>query len=81
MPEAIKSTGMDFVISQISINEEDVSIAYFVPGNDTAKNVLEAAFGDSTDYDGTSFIMTPSVSRKTVVVPAITEVLNSYPKE
>jgi manganese-dependent inorganic pyrophosphatase len=81
MPAAVRSTGMDFVISQISINEGDVSIAYFVPANDMAKDVLEAAFGDTTVFDGTSFIMTPSVSRKSVVVPAITDVLNSYPKE
>ncbi len=81
MPEAIKSTGMDFVISQISINEGGVSIAYFVPGNDAAKDVLEAAFGDSTEYDGISFIMTPSVSRKSVVVPAITDVLNAHTEE
>ena len=75
MSDAVESTGMDFVISQISINEGDVSIAYFVPSNDMAKAVLEAAFGDATEFDGTSFIMTPSVSRKSVVVPAITDVL------
>ena len=63
------------MIGSIFINEGDVSIAYFVPSNDMAKAVLEAAFGDATEFDGTSFIMTPSVSRKSVVVPAITDVL------
>ena len=51
------------------------------PDGFTVEDVLETAFGDTAEFDGTCFIMTPVVSRKGVVVPAITDVLNSYPKE
>jgi len=43
--------------------------------------VLETAFGDSAVYDGTSYRLEPGISRRQVLVPAITEVLESYPKE
>lgn len=81
MPRALASTGMDMLFAEISINEGDVSLTCIVPSDDAAKEILEAAFGDRAEYDGTSFVMTPSVSRKVVVVPAITDVLNAHPKE
>jgi hypothetical protein len=43
--------------------------------------VIEAAFGDTAEFDGTSYILKPGISRKQVLVPAITDVLDSYPKE
>ena len=81
MPQVLAANGMDFVLAQISVNEDDASFAYFVPSNDAAKEVLEAAFGDKAENDGTSYIMTPSVSRKAVVVPAITDVLKERASE
>ena len=79
--QALTSTGMDMLFAQISIYEGDVDFTYIVPSDDAAKEILEAAFGDRAEYDGTSFVMTPGVSRKVVVVPAITDVLNAHPKE
>ena len=40
-----------------------------------------AAFGDDAIFDGISYRIEPGISRKKVLVPAITDVLESYPKE
>ena len=81
MPQALASTEMDWAFAEISVNEEDVSCTYLVPSDDAAKEAIEAAFGDRAETDGTSFVIRPSVSRKSVVVPAITDVLNAHPKD
>ena len=41
---------------------------------------LRAAFPDAV-FDGTSFRIEPGVSRRKVMVPAITDVLEAYPKD
>ena len=46
-----------------------------------AADVLETAFADSAVFDGTFYRIEPGISRKKVLVPAITDVLESYPKE
>lgn len=43
--------------------------------------VLQTAFGEDSDYDGVSYRLEPGISRKQVLVPAITDILESYPKE
>lgn len=43
--------------------------------------VLQTAFGEDSDYDGVSYRLKPGISRKQVLVPAITDILESYPKE
>ena len=72
---------MDFSFAQISIYHDDISVTYLVPSNEAADEVLETAFGNDAVYDGTSYRLEPGVSRKQVVVPAITDVLSSHPKE
>ena len=46
-----------------------------------ADEVLQAAFGDTAVFDGISYRVEPYASRKSVFIPAITGVLESYPKE
>lgn len=75
------STGMDMSFAQISIFHDDISITYLVPSNEAAHEVLQTAFGDDSDYDGVSYRLEPGISRKQVLVPAITTILESYPKE
>ncbi len=41
----------------------------------------ETAYGDRAQFDGTSFRFEPGISRKKELVPAITAVLEAYPKE
>ncbi len=80
-PPVLASTGMEMAFVKVSISHDDLSIAYLVPSDDAAAEVLEAAFGETAVFDGTSYVITPSVSRKTVMVPAITDYLKAHPEE
>ena len=73
--------GMDMSFAQISIMHDGISITYLVPANKAAAEVLEAAFGDDAVYDGVSYRLEPGISRKQVLVPAITDILEAYPRE
>ena len=42
---------------------------------------MEAALDGKAVFDGTSFVLKPGVSRRQVVVPAITAVLEEHPAE
>ena len=41
----------------------------------------EAAFGEQAAWNGMAFVFEPGVSRKQVLVPAISEVLAAHPRE
>ena len=81
MPLTQTATGMDMSFAMISILHDELSVTYLVPSDDAANAVLEAAFGDQAAFDGTSYRLEPYISRKAVFIPAVTEVLESYPKE
>lgn len=74
-------TGPDYGFAQISIFHDDISVTYLVPSDEASKEILETAYGDRAQFDGTSFRFEPGISRKKELVPAITEVLEAYPKE
>ena len=65
---------------KISISHDDLSIAYLVPSDDAAE-ALDAAFGETAVFDGISYVLTPSITRKTVMVPASTDALKAHPAE
>ena len=81
MPLTKPSTGMDMCFAMVSILHDDLSVTYLVPSDEAADEVLRTAFGDRADYDGTSYKIEPYASRKAVFIPAITDVLEAYPKE
>lgn len=81
LPSTLPTTGMDMAFAQINIFHDDISITYIVPSDDTADEVIRTAFPDKGEFDGTSYKFDPGMSRKQVIVPAITDVLDSYPKE
>ena len=81
IPLALSSEGMDMAFAQISIFHDDLNITYLVPSDQAAAEVIEAAFGDKAVFDGTSYIIQPGISRKQMLVPAITDFLEAYPKE
>ena len=80
-PSALASTGMEMAFVKISISHDDLSISYLVPSDDAAAEVLETIFGETAVFDGTSYVLTPSVNRKAVMVPAITDYLKAHPAE
>ncbi|MBQ6639156.1 MAG: hypothetical protein IJH82_11010 [Lachnospiraceae bacterium] len=58
-----------------------ISVTYLVPSDEASKEILETAYGDRAQFDGTSFRFEQGISRKKELVPAITAVLEAYPKE
>ena len=81
MPDLIEPLGVDMIIAQVSIYHDDISKTYLVGGNTLTDEVLAAAFPDRAVFDGTSYVLEPGISRKSVLVPAITEVLSAHPTE
>jgi manganese-dependent inorganic pyrophosphatase len=81
IPSAMQEMGADMAYAQVSIFHDDISITYIVPSDDAAAGVIEEAFGDKAVFDGTSYVLNPGVSRRQVLVPAITDVLESHPRE
>lgn len=81
LPAQRKSLDVDVAFAQISIFHDDISVTYLVPSDEVANEVILEAFGDEAQFDGTSYILNPGVSRKQVIVPAFTEILSSYPSE
>ena len=79
MPYVLKVTGMDMAFAKISASREDTFINYIVPSDDAAAQVIKSAFGDKAVSDGVTF--RESMSRKKVMVPAITDVLESNSKK
>lgn len=73
--------GIDMSFAEISIFHDGISVSYLVPSNEAAAEVIEAAFGNDAVYDGVSYRLEPGISRKQVLVPAITDILEAYPKE
>lgn len=80
-PSVLASTGMEMAFVKISISHDDLSIAYLMASDDAAAEVLEAAFGETAAFDGSFYVLNPSISRKTVMVPAITDVLKAHPAD
>ena len=81
IPGALVSTGMDMAFVQIGILHDDLAITYLVPSDEAAEEIIKIAFGDRAAFDGTSYRLEPGISRKKDLVPAITDILESYPKE
>lgn len=81
VPASLKKTGMDMAFAQISIFHDDISITYIVPSDETASEVIKTAFEGTAKYDRVSYRIEPGVSRKKILVPAITEILEAHPKE
>lgn len=76
-PSALASTGMDMAFAQINVLHDDVSFTCLIPSDDVAEEVLENAFHDTAVHEGIWYRIEPYASRKKVVVPAITNVLEA----
>ncbi len=86
-PAALASSGMDLIFAQINIFHDDLNITYIVPSGEGAYEVLDSAFGVNAEimstatFDGNCCRIEPGISRKKVLVPAVTDVLQAHPKE
>lgn len=79
-PSVLVSTGMDMAFAQINVFRDDASFSCLIPSDDAAAEVLEAAFHNIAVHEEIWYKIEPCASRKKVVVPAITNVLNRYGK-
>ena len=77
-PSVLESTGMDMAFAQINALHDDVSFTCLIPSDDTADEVLKAAFSDTAVHEDIWYKIEPYASRKKVVVPAITKVLEAF---
>ena len=73
--------GADLAYAHVSIYHDDISVNYLVASDEAAAEVLQEAFPDQLEFDGTAYILRPGVSRRQVLVPALTKVLENHPKE
>ena len=81
MPEAMAKKGMDLAFAAVTVLRDDISVSYLVAADDASDEVLQLAAGENAESDGTSYIVRPYMSRKSALVPAITDILESYPQE
>lgn len=81
MPEMAAAHGADMAFAQVSIFHDDISVNYLVASDEAAADALKEAFGDKLVFDGTAYVLRPGVSRRKVLMPALTEVLGNHPKE
>ena len=77
LPDMLSTTGMDMLFAQVSVFHDDFNITYIVPSGEAESKVIETAFGNKAAFDGLSYEFRPGMSRKKVLVPAITKTLES----
>ena len=66
---------MDMAFAQINVIHDDVSFTCLIPSDDVADKLLQDAFCDTAVHEGIWYKIEPYASRKKIVVPAITEIL------
>ena len=81
LPSAKKTDGLDMVFAQISVFHDGLDISYIVPSDEAAFEILKTAFEDRGTFDKSVCRMEPGISRRKVLVPAITGLLEAHPME
>lgn len=81
MPEALEKVDVDLLYAAVSIRENGEKIDYIIPGDEFSKQIMEEAFPNYDEYDGTSFIFRSGLGRKTKFVPGLTDYLSMHPHE
>ena len=79
--EACAQKDVDLLFASVGIREDGVKIDYIVPLNDASKQMMEDAFPNYDDYDGTSYIYRTGLGRKTKFVPGLTDYISAHPHE
>ena len=81
-PEAMASTDADYMFASVGIREDGVKTDYIVPMSEESRQLMEEAFPNYDEYDGTSFIFrNGGLGRKTKFVPGLTDFFAAHPHE
>ena len=80
-PSCIGSKDVDLIYASVGIRENGEKIDYIVPGDEHSRELLEEAFPNYDEYDGTSYIFRKGLGRKTKFVPGLTDFLGAHPHE
>ena len=80
LPSQAAAAGADAAYVMITIPRADPITSYIVPSDEFSADLFREAFGEDLPFDGTSFIQSPCVSRKTLV-PGIKDALAQHPTE
>ena len=75
LPEAFNKVNVDMLYASVGIRENGEKIDRIVPADDFSRDILEGAFPNYDEYDGTSFIFRTGLGRKTKFVPGLTDYL------
>lgn len=81
LPDAFATRDVDLMYASVGIRENGEKIDYVVPCNERSKEMIEAAFPNYDEYDGTAFIFRSGLGRKTKFVPGLTDYLAAHPHE
>ena len=79
--EACAQKDVDLLFASVGIREDGVKIDYIVPLNEASKQMMEDAFPNYDEYDGTSYIYRTGLGRKTKFVPGLTDYISAHPHE
>ena len=73
--------GVDLLYASVGIREGDLKIDYIIPLNEYSGQMMQDAFPDYDEYDGTSYIYRSGLGRKSKFVPGLTDYLAAHPHE
>ena len=81
MPDVLSETGAAFGYVKITIFHDNINVNYIVPSDDVAAELLDIGLGEQGTWEDGTLVLNHGISRKAVLVPAITEALALHPTE
>lgn len=81
LPDGLKQVRVDLLYASVGIRENGEKIDYIIPADEDSRQIIEDAFPDYDEFDGTSFIFRKGLGRKTKFVPGLTDYLAAHPSE
>lgn len=81
LPACMEQRDVDLMYLSVGMRENGAKIDRIVPADEKSKEVIEAAFPNYDEYDGTSFVFRSGMGRKSSFVPGLSEYLGAFPRE
>ncbi len=80
--EAMASKDVDYMFACAGIREGNIKVDYIIPMSEASRQLMEEAFPNYDEYDGTSFIFrNGGLGRKTKFVPGLNDFFAAHPHE